>query len=658
MATRWCGSQQKAVDNAIFVHYMRKLLFALVILAIAGFFAYKYRNRFTEPSYMHQFQVPAEKLYHFEGLEGPADASVIKDPVNTSWRSYNTDNPSAMAILLTDTSSGWLGLAHGLKNIGVPFIITVDINEAVKHHTVMVYPVISGKVLDGDALRKLAAIPRNGGNLIGVNVYGGGLNEVFGFDTLAASNSRNELVVNNSLAAVVGDFSHPAEQTIRLTNPVDFPDEMPSNGYTNARTSLITYKNDGTAFLTYKDYGAGKAFAFGLDLGNYFLRYMNERGFDAYRSYANHYEPGMDVILRILKRIYEYSPTAVTIGTVPDNRALSLVLTHDIDYTKSIINSEAYAKMEQSLGVKATYFIQTKYIRDWNDDIFFTEKTVKHLQRVHDMGMEIASHSVSHSRVFSKLPLGTGKEKYPKYQPFVQERTITYNGSILGELRISKFLLEQTIKGLNIQSFRPGHLQHPFALPQALKASGYAYSSTSTANNVQTHLPFMQMYDRGFGAETNVVEIPITIEDEIGAPMLQRLDSALMVADALSRYGGVMNVLIHTDTLGQKIEFEQKLILALKDKAWIGTVRELGAWWQVRNSVQVNVQQSSDEFVVTITNPSGPSIEGLPIQLPAGWQPAQGTTGITIQGRTAVIAKLDKELTLRFRKSQNQLTTQ
>lgn len=629
---------------------LKKLL--IPVLLLAGILVYVINDASTEPAYLHQVKVPREKKYIFPNLKGPEKSDTVAAATQASWRTYHDDNPSALAILLTDTASDWVGLAQGLKTIGVPFIMTTDVNEAIQHKTVLAYPVISGKVLSGQALRLLAAVPRSGGNLIGVNVYGGGLNEVFGFDSVIAATNRHQLQLHGSLANITGEFTHENEKNIRLANEVDYPDALPTNGYTRAQTALISYKNDSTAFLTYRDYGTGKAFAFGLDLGNYFLRYRNERGFGAHRTYANEYEPGMDVMLRILKNIYQSGGNTVTLGTVPFNRALTLILTHDVDYTRSVINAAAFARTERELGVKATYFIQTKYIQDWNDDIFFNQAALGHLQRINELGMEIASHSVSHSRVFSRFPLGTGTESYPRYSPFVQESQVTYNGSILGELRVSKFLLEHTLPNVSVVSFRPGHLQHPFALPQALKATGYAYSSSATANNVQTHLPFIQMYDRGFRAGTDIVEIPITIEDELGLPLLQRLNQAVAVADALSSYGGVMNVLVHTDTLGQKLTFVKQLIEALKERAWVTTIKEMGQWWRIRNAVQLTVSPNGNTFEVNVTNPSGQTIEGLVLQVPASWQLATAGSDCIREKNAVIIKKLQGRKLLVFHKNQ------
>lgn len=591
------------------------------------------------------FLVPDSAIYVFPELNDQQPPTVLPDEVSVSWRKYENKNGSALAILLTDTASDWIGLVHGLKNIGVPFMITTDVDEAVKHSTVLAYPVISGKVLSAAELRLLAAVPRNGGTIVGVNVLGGGFNEVFGFDTLMASKSRNVISLEDSDNIATRILRKEKEGILRLTNKVDYPDAIVTNGYVGAKSPLMKFE-DGTTFLAYKDYGTGKAYALGMDIGNYFLRYMNERGFNAYRNYANGFEPGMDILLRVIKEIYRHSSKAtVTIGTVPFDKDFSLLITHDVDYTRSIINAARFAELEDSIGIKATYFIQTKYIKDWNDAIFFNKENLPYLTYLTEKGMEVGSHSVAHSKAFSSMPQGTGKESYPDYRPFVQDRTTVYNGSILGELRVSKFLLETLVPNAHVTSFRPGHLSYPFSLPQSLEATGYRYSSSVTANNVQTHLPFLTMYNRGSQAETKVLEIPVTIEDELGLPLLERLDKSIQLASDVSAYGGVVNVLIHTDQLGQKLAYERQLITALKPKAWIRTISSFGRWWTLRNEVTVDVEQIGENMKVTVINPSEESIEGLTLHVPSEMQLTNDNAGAVQKNRSIVFASLNAKST-------------
>ena len=78
------------------------------------------------------------EMYVFKGLRGPRARTYIPIAVPTSYRAYDIGGVSALAILLTDTTSDWLGLVHGLKTIGVPFRVTRDYREALHHRVVIV----------------------------------------------------------------------------------------------------------------------------------------------------------------------------------------------------------------------------------------------------------------------------------------------------------------------------------------------------------------------------------------------------------------------------------------------------------------------------------------------------------------------------------------
>ena len=52
--------------------------------------------------------------------------SVIKPSSPADWRTYRGGDTARLAILLTDESSAWLGLVHGLKSLGLPFTLTIS----------------------------------------------------------------------------------------------------------------------------------------------------------------------------------------------------------------------------------------------------------------------------------------------------------------------------------------------------------------------------------------------------------------------------------------------------------------------------------------------------------------------------------------------------
>lgn len=156
--------------------------------------------------------------------------------------------------------------------------------------------------------------------------------------------------------------------------------------------------------------------------------------------------------------------------------------------------------------------------------------------------MELASHSVSHSPNLVQYPIGTGKEifngteyKGNNYFPFIGQcldpantgtwSTIVPNaticetpndslffysvgGSLLGEARVSKFILEAiSITQSKVISFRTGHLLYPDALPQVLQAAGFKYSSSGASNDRNTHMPYQAFYSQAYNQTVNLLEV-------------------------------------------------------------------------------------------------------------------------------------------------------
>jgi len=564
-----------------------------------------------------QALAPAQAVLPFPNLHGPAGATLVPAPVPTDWRHYAGGGTNRLAVLITRTDSAWLGLAHGLRSVGVPFLLTTNTTQALTHRVVFVYPELSGGVLTGPEIRALAAHPRTGGTLLAVKVLGGGLEELFGFQAAVASQQHYEIGFAAQHPLTAG-FTHPRERVIRVAAPKKPGATAGKYHYVRPSTAPLAIYEDGTAAMLLRPWEAGYACALGFDPGYLLLLGYNNREEGMARAYVNQFEPSLDVLLRFFKELYRATaPAPITLGTVPFGRQLPVLITHDVDYTRSLTNALAYAKFEAEAGVRATYFMQVKYLRDFNDEAFFNATAPPILKQLRALGHELASHTVSHSRTFAHFPPGTGTERYPDYQPFVRTPILTIGGSVLGELRVSKFLLEQ-LGGQEIVSFRPGHLSNPYSLPQSLVATGYRHSSSVTANDSLTHLPFQLNYDRRSTTETPIFEFPVTIEDEEKPPLGQRVQAALDVARELARYGGLMNVLIHPDITGHKLQFERDFVAALKSVAWFGTMNDFASWWAARNAVSVDAELAGGMMAVNLTAPV--PLNGLPLQIPPGWR--------------------------------------
>ena len=582
------------------------------------------------------------------GVRGPSGTTRVPGEVTTPWQTYNGGGRSCLAVLLTDPDSPWLAVAHALKTIGIPFLITRDVREAVKHHVVLVYPEISGRVLPARAFDDLRMFVKQGGTLAATGVLGGGLQDVFGFRIAEPSQARYAIRFQDDIRRLV-PLMDPRERTIPL-GLRGRGEALGTEGYVDAGGVPLAVFEDGRAALLFHSYGRGRAYAFGLDLGELIHAGYDLRDETIHRSYVNEYEPSIDVFLRLLKEIYSQGePNAVILDTVPMGKELSVLVTHDIDSAVAVGNAVAYAEYERREGIPATYFLQAKYIRDYNDEAFFDAKGIAMVRRLGALGMELGNHSVSHSRQFASFPFGSGAERYPSYRPFVHDPSRTTGGTILGELRVGKFLIDEFSQAAKVVSFRPGGLLNPFSLPEALWASGYRYSSSATADNALTHLPFRLSYGRRPRSEVPVFEFPVTIEDEALPRLGERLPAALELAEKLASYHACFVILIHPDILGHKLDFERGFVAAWRKRAWFGTLSDFGAWWSARSEAELDVKVGEGERTVVLTLPS--TITGLPLRVPMHWRflSADPAAAVRAERGLVLVSASAHEVSLHFR---------
>ncbi len=581
----------------------------------------------------------------FEGLEGPEHSSELEERRESDWTVYRGGGPSRLAVLLTDSDSAWTGLVHGLAAVGIPFTVTDSVEEAVEHEVVLGYPILSGAVLDEREIEKLRSFTSGGGTLVGVQVLGGGLKAVFGYGATSSSKEGHAELEMNTDHPLAAEFTHPRERTTRLGNPARVETIMGSYAYVDPSRVVAAYQNGGAAITDHR-FGEGRAIAVGFDIGFFLLKGYNDRDQEASRIYINGYEPSIDVLLRLLKHIYRRGEQdSVTLWTVPEGKRLSVIISHDVDYSGSLSNSLAYARYERSAEVSATYFMQTKYYRDYFDEVFFDDNTEKLLARLSDLGMEIASHSVSHTDQFAALPLGTGNERYPEYQPRVLEKRNTRGATVLGELRVSKFLLEHFTSG-EVVSFRSGFLAYPNTLPQALEATGYRYSSSIAAGNAMTHFPFRLNYGRRYRQETQVFEFPISIEDEKAPRMDRRVDQAVALAEQLSTYGASCVVLIHPNVKDYKLRFLKGFVPKVREYSWFGTFEEFGDWWAARDALSVDVYREKEGSRLVLRAPR--PIAGLILEVPQNYHLRETASGASQRGSRVFIPRLSGTAELRF----------
>lgn len=593
--------------------------------------------------------VRGSRFHEFKDLVGPVSPSVVMPVEPTPWQRFETGSSSRLAILLTDPQSPWLGLVHTMRSFGVPVTVTRDIDRALRHRVVLVYPMIAGSVLTRDELSRLAAFPREGGTLLATNVLGGGLEAAFGFGAVVESRRRFAVELAEGDQPLLAPYTEPVERRLPLGDATRHPTGVGTFAYLDPREPPLAVYDDGTPAIIWRSFGKGRAYAFGFDIGDYFHRGHHRRHLDANRSYVNQYEPSADVVARLVRDIYRAGePASATLGTVPEGRDFTVIFSYDIDYSESLENSIVYAEFLRRHGIRGTFFLQTKYVRDYNDRVFFDDGAAAYIRALQELGMEVGSHSVSHARSFHDMPLGSGDESYPDYQPYVVSETIVEQGSVLGELRISRFLVEALGNGTAVESFRPGYLSYPTVLPQALEASGYRFSSSMTANNALGYLPFRLNRGRQFDQETEIFEFPIAIEDEKPPAMGSRVDAAVALARRVGGYGGMIVVLTHPNELGHKLAFHEQFVAAIRDEAWFGSHSDFGHWWAARDAIALDT--TCDREVCEITVEAPIAMRGLPIALPPGCALIEEHAGTRALPAGALLAIADGTHVLRCRR--------
>lgn len=575
-------------------------LFVASILGLCGFFVITYTP--------------------FNNLKGPLAISVVEQPIPTPMNVFQQGGLNTLAVLVTDRGSSWLELANGLKTFGIPFTMTTDYKEAIKHKAILAYPLNWNNLLTNQARMALKKFPESGGTLIASGVSSPSLNPTFGFSDSTISQSHNAVhFVNPEKYGLIFE----GEKSFSIGSEADPSYNLSTYDSYDVTGKTLAYFEDGTPAILEQKYPKGRAIAIMFDIGEILINShsLEMSGYNPLHNAVNYYEPFGDTIFRWLRVIYQNSePNAVVIGTTPFNKKFTTLITHDIDYRLSYPRAIKFAEFERSMGVKATYFLQTKYSMDYNDTAFFNRRAVRVLRRLQSLGMELGSHSVSHSPSFYFFPLGTGHEYFPNYDPMVMNMYYTQGGTVLGELRVSKFLLEQVaFPNTKIISFRSGYLQFPKTLPQALAATGYLYDSSMSSFESKSYFPFQLTFSSGGDSNVNIYEFPVSFDE--GETLLDRapkwnLPLMLALGRKLENQGALFNILIHTDKTN-KILYEKKYIETFRDTSWFSTLKEFGGWWAARDNIQIMVEDKGTQRIVHIFAPQ--AIKGLTIEVPPNW---------------------------------------
>ena len=408
---------------------------------------------------------------------------------------------------------------HIMQVTGIPFVETTDFNFALQHKIVFIAPRIKSSTFTDQEEALLHEYVYNGGTVIASNCYAPDLYDLFGivdygvddltkrfiWNIYAESNYFDRINDDKEIFVSLGDTSN--------NTPIfDHKYYFPASG----AEVLANYENNFPCLIK-NEYGTGNTFLFGIDLKDVIARNLLNKDDDAHRTYSNGFEPTTDTFIFFVMNVCrKHIPSNVRWHTCPSCDDAVFMLTHDIDSQTSVDTMNIFLEYEDNHHLNAMYNQTVRYVDDdWMSD-FYTNNSFAKVHNVLTRNQRLASHSVGHFPDFDSVwtPMGSMGNTMANYTPYYLDALGHSTGvSAYGECEVSKSILEND-HGVQIKSFRAGHLCYHKRLPKVLEDLGYLYNSTFSANDVLTNFPFYGTDERAFsGYLSSVIEIPMTISD-------------------------------------------------------------------------------------------------------------------------------------------------
>jgi hypothetical protein len=600
-------------------------LLASVVLAVS-ILALSCRSHEQQFAHLHAADVPVYPLLH-----------TSTDPTTAFPEAFALQ----VAIFQSSAEEGMLGLVHSLGEMGIPFFVTRDLDQALRHSLVIVYPSADGRTFNEDEVRKLNLHVEKGGSLLSFKVVAGALRPLFGFRDVVSSRRRHRVNFAISSDPIQRYLNRPVEREVPLGSS-KYNEIFWTNGYTSDGTSeVLAHFDDGTAAVLRKKLGKGTAYVFGLSLQDVVLRNQVNRDYDAERHYVNAFEPGSDVWMLLVRAWYESTqPDAIRLSTIPGGKNSVLLLSHDVDWENSFDPALDFAAMEESHHTKSTFFIQTKYVADANSASFFFGEDLEDLRKLYSLGFSIGSHSVIHSRGFNKFELGTGTETLATYKPYGTGFDTATGATVFGEIRVSKQLLDGELPGQQTVFFRAGHLRVPATMPEALQRCGYLFDSSFTAPDVLTNFPYSLPIGLGFDEDSGILEFPLTFEDEEAPSLDQRIASALEVIRANAENEAISMILIHSNEARYKLKAEEDLLNQLPPDVISTDAVSFARFWHARQGLKWSIAPASTGSRIRLTVITQEPVEGLTFEFRRNVLRVEGNATLTKNDHQIVLRPL------------------
>ncbi|MFT6802607.1 MAG: hypothetical protein ACJA2N_001796 [Salibacteraceae bacterium] len=518
------------------------------------------------------------------------------------------------AINAETNNSRFFSVEYILNNIKVPYDVGSDFNAIANYSVVIATSRIKDGVLTPAQILILNDYVDDGGVLITSSLRETDLFATFG---IASSNSNNNLYEIefdiDSDPRVFEYINDDLEKTISLGR-ASSGNTFYSKEYTISTGDVLgRFENNQPAFV-HNSFGAGHTYVFGPDFRD--VIYRNLLGLDLYanRTYSNGFEPTVDVFFMIVRNIIrKHIPYTIYPHTVPNDAKSVVLITHDIDSKTGYDTMHVFSQYEMDKGFSVQYNSTSKYcISSWNS---YYPSVFNAMQNLVNQGHVISSHSIGHFPDFASFDLGQLGNNESNYAPVFTAGT-TAGGTVLGELEFSEDLLEFTA-GIDIRTFRAGHLAFPDSLILGLQMLGYEFNSTHSANDILTSYPYEQMEVKKFTTvKSTVLEIPMTISDVFHSDPISNsnyLQKVALWSTVTRKYAdnhSPVNLLIHPNR-NYKLEAQINYINNLPFGVIPYNFEDYGDFWRARQSLNYTTTFDNNILDVYFTNPLNGDISFL-----------------------------------------------
>lgn len=514
---------------------------------------------------------------------------------------------------LVDMSLGvWIPQArslHGktvlrtLRGFGIPHRVSGDMGDLGAYPAVLAVGPLREHEIDKRQIRRLYRYVEEGGRILFAGEICRSLYHLVDADTVIPKRTRFRMTLRDSARDPVLCYANqPEEMTWRLGDSSLYKHTIWTFGVGSSQHRALALFDDGSPALIVGNYDLGRVYYLGVGWDNVILLPQVGEDFEAQKYWVNHFEPTTDMFMLLIKAFYRSAASpAISLGFAPGEARTALLLSHDVDARESFRNAVEYAKAEKRLDVNSTFFVTTKNFSDETDTAYFNATRIPYVKALDSMGFHVASHSVSHTKIFESLPVGESPAEVSDYNP-LQRKTLW------GEVQVSKWLLEKC--GIEVNAFRSGELAYHQKQVDILERCGYTINSTFSANDVMCNFPFRPLRARNVAApESGLLEIPVTFDGSMGYLTPKNREEMVSRWTRIVRCnmenGAISTLLIHPNVTAHKLRAVTELVGRVRSPdVWIGDLDAYADFYNQSRKVGVlNAGVENGELTIRLTVP-------------------------------------------------------